>query len=163
MENGTLPATQNASGDIPIAWVDRLFLRLAALYGKHWLEMWTDVPIADVKDAWQEALRHKTAQSIGAALRHCALHNKFPPTAPEFAALCRDLTERDRTPMLPEPRRHDIPAGLIDACAAIGSGARRNPKAWATRILTEAQMGTYRYAYGIALAKQALGQGEDHE
>ena len=71
---------------LPNAWIDRLFGRLAAMYGKHWLDLWADVPMADVKDAWQTELAGVTGDQLVAALKGLG---KFPPTLPEFVALCK--------------------------------------------------------------------------
>ena len=96
---------------LPDAWIDRLFGRFASLYGKHWLDMWADVPMADVKDAWSTELAGMTGEQIGKALDHVG---KFPPTCPEFVALCRQFptqrTERsDVVVALPHGKLQPMP------------------------------------------------------
>lgn len=96
-----LPANPN---ELPSSWVAALFARFSAMYGKHWLDMWADVPIADVKDAWQSGLAGMSGDAIKRALAHCETHNKFPPTLPEFAALCREFRPVPAGLALPAPR-----------------------------------------------------------
>lgn len=104
----TLPATPPgcSSAALPERWINTLFDRLAALYGRHWFDLWADVPIADVKDAWSSVLAGMTGEQIRHALDHCARgSSKYPPTAPEFAALCRAYrVDPAHRPLLPQPR-----------------------------------------------------------
>lgn len=103
---------------IPAAWVDRLFERLAAFYGRHWLDLWADVPIADVKDAWQTELAGVTGDQIRKALAHLVANNKFPPTLPEFVALCQQYrAEPAHRLALPIPRT-EMPAEVRDKLRA---------------------------------------------
>lgn len=100
-----LTARQSESRDIPAAWVDRLFDRFAAMYGKHWFDLWSDVPMADVKNAWREDLAGVTGEQIRHGLEHCKTHNKFPPTLPEFVGLCRQFrVDPAHLISLPAPR-----------------------------------------------------------
>src|SRR5262245_56483180 len=87
---------------LPSPWVDRLFQRFATHYGKPWLDMWADIPLADVKDAWATELAGVTSEQIGAALKHLG---KFPPTLPEFVALCKPPAARpEHRLLLPSPQ-----------------------------------------------------------
>lgn len=119
MDLPTSPANPSALTEIPAAWIDKLFARFGGLYGKHWLDLWVGVPMADVKEAWSEALKYAGADQIRQALRYCQTHNKFPPTAPEFAALCRDFRPAASTlQALPSPRSNaPVPANIVDYLA----------------------------------------------
>lgn len=109
-----LTAPQNACRDIPAAWVDRLFERLATLYGRQWIDLWADVPLADVKDAWQSALAGCSGEQIRRALEHLSTHNKFAPTAPEFAVIARQFRDEPaHVPALPRPHT-EMPEGVRD-------------------------------------------------
>jgi hypothetical protein len=150
-----LTAPQNV---LPTPWIDRLFARFSVLYGKHWADMWSDVPLADVKDAWQTELGGCTGDQIREALKNVG---KFPPTLPEFLALCKPPV---KTPAhqayLPAPRTKfdDIDPKVRVAISEFKTlGRKRDPKDWARRILSEADAGTYRLQYGIDCAKEALG------
>lgn len=146
---------------LPNVWIDRLFDRLAALYGRHWFDLWADVPMADVKDAWAEAIGNASGEAIRRALEHCAVHNKFPPTAPEFAALCRGFRPTPSSVgTLPAPRdpKEEIAENMRREIAKLReAGRKRDPKDWARQILAEAECGTYRLPIGIHNAKVALG------
>jgi hypothetical protein len=100
-------AQQNA---LPSAWVDRLFDRFAAMYGKHWFDLWADVPMADVKDAWQTDLAGFSGEQIRKALDHCKTNNTFPPTCPEFAGMCRQFREAPATVLQLTGPRTEMPA-----------------------------------------------------
>lgn len=77
--------------DFPSAWVEALFKRFAVMYGSKWTAMWADVPMADVLDAWRHDLAGVSGEQVKRALEHLKGHNPFPPTLPEFVALCRQF------------------------------------------------------------------------
>lgn len=81
------PSTEPPSA-LPSAWVDRLFDRFAAMYGKAWWDCWLEVPMADVKDCWRSGLARFSGADLKRGLERCAVECRFPPTLPEFAALC---------------------------------------------------------------------------
>ncbi len=143
---------------LPSAWIDRLFDRFAVLYGKHWFDLWVDVPMADVKDGWSDGLRGISGQQIIAGLEKVG---KFPPTLPEFVALCKPpAVAAAHRPFLPAPK----PArGAIDARVRsevdryLKNAHKPDPKDWARKILVEAGRGDYRILIGIEFAKEALG------
>lgn len=154
----TMPSTARPSA-LPDAWIDRLFMRFAVLYGKHWLDMWAGIPMEQVKAAWASELASVPAERFGPALQAVG---KFPPTLPEFVALCKPQ------PPIPSPAYHRalLPSQKgappsaevqreIDTLLA-GWGGRSDPKKWAREILAEAKAGRYRYAYGIECATEAL-------
>lgn len=116
----TSPQPQSAWSDaLPARWVDSLFDRLAAMYGRHWLDLWADVPMADVKTAWQHGLAGIAGEQLRHALEHCASGaQRFPPTLGEFAAICRaHRVEPAHRLMLPKPRT-EMPAHVRDALRA---------------------------------------------
>jgi hypothetical protein len=71
-----------------LPWVERLFERFASMYGAKFLDLWRDMDIARVKDAWAEELAGLTVDEIKTGL--AAMKTKpWPPTLPEFIVLCR--------------------------------------------------------------------------
>lgn len=86
-------------------WVERLFSRLAALYGASFGRQWEGTNIADVKLVWAEKLGGFTAQNIAAALKSCD-ERPYPPNLPEFIELCRNHARRigQAVPSLPAPQ-----------------------------------------------------------
>lgn len=154
----TSPANPNA---LPDGWIEHLFRRFSTMYGKHWLDMWADVPIAMVQETWREDLAFASADQLRKALSHCRMHNKFPPTCPEFVGLCKAFAPaiENGALSLPAIRYGDIDPGVRQAIAdALTKGKDKDdPKDWARNILKEYAEGTYRHHYGVQCAKRALG------
>lgn len=73
---------------LPQRWVERLFLRLSAIYGKHFADAWRGCDLDEVKDAWAYGLGDLSAEEIARGIDAC--HGRpYPPTLPEFRELCR--------------------------------------------------------------------------
>ena len=98
---------------LPDAWVERLFERLAALYGSRFADMWRGTDLENVKRTWAEKLGGfaQRPEIIKAALDACD-DRPWPPTLPEFLGICREAAKRSpvQLPALPAP---DIPADVI--------------------------------------------------
>ena len=72
--------------------IDRLFLRLAALYGNPWRNLYKNNDfLRFAKAEWHEALAGYDEALIIQALNRCREHHKFPPTVPEFIECCKAL------------------------------------------------------------------------
>lgn len=160
-EAGTSAARPSGCEPIPMAWVDRLFARLAALYGKAWLEQWSGVPMGDVKAAWTEALAGCRGEQIRMALDHVSRHNKWPPSAPEFAAICRQFrADPAHRMMLPAPPLTEMPLHIAEAMAAHkaadGDKPKRDGRDWARQILADDTGKAYPYI-SYVMAREALG------
>ena len=86
--NATLPAKLSA---LPDSWVEKIFTHMAALYGSLFRERWRDIDLDDVKRVWAEELASFSdhPECFRAALKALIDECKFPPTLPEFVALCR--------------------------------------------------------------------------
>ena len=85
------------SKELQTGWIERLFSRLAALYGASFGRQWEGTNIADVKAVWAEKLGGFTAPQIGAALKGCD-DRQYPPNLPEFIDLCRMAAKREAQP-----------------------------------------------------------------
>lgn len=72
-----------------------MFGRLAAMYGTKFADLWRGVDMADIKQAWTEALRGYTADEIMRGVNACMTRD-WPPTLPEFAKLCRPGLDPER-------------------------------------------------------------------
>lgn len=104
----TLPANPSAS---PEFLVDRLFRRLHAMYGKHWLDLWVGAPMAEVKAEWARTLTGVSPEALKMALDALLKQGKaFPPSLPEFVSLCRQFTRQG-------PHRLALTGPRIDAPA----------------------------------------------
>lgn len=94
----------------PERLAERLFSRLVAMYGAQKIgAMWADADMAEVKGTWGRALAKFDPRSIGDALEALlASGREWPPTLPEFAALCRQASiarrnGQDASVFLPPP------------------------------------------------------------
>lgn len=86
--SATLPAKLCA---LPDSWVERIFSRMSALYGALFRERWRDCDLVEVKAVWAEELSSfsDNPECFGLALKAMVGECKFPPTLPEFVAICR--------------------------------------------------------------------------
>lgn len=75
---------------LPSAWIDRIFERLLAMYGRKFADMWGCVDTASLKSTWAEALSDLKPEEISRGLAAC-LTREWPPTLPEFRGLCRTV------------------------------------------------------------------------
>lgn len=148
--------------DPPTAWIDRLFARFHALYGKHWLDMWHDISVDAVKESWRIALAGCSAEQLRYALAHCMATSKFPPTAPEFAGVCRQFRPSPTAAgyLLPAPRElagSAIAAGLASTLRSQPDQRDGDCRGWARKILAEAEDGVIYPMISIDNAREALG------
>ncbi len=68
--------------------VERVFERLAAMYGGKLADLWRGCDMACVKQTWAAALAGYRHDEIRRGLQGC-LTRPWPPTLPEFLSLCR--------------------------------------------------------------------------
>lgn len=73
---------------LPNAWIERLFERLAGMYGSKFADMWGDQSADTVKRVWSETLSGMSGEELASGLRACTT-KPWPPTLPEFVLLCR--------------------------------------------------------------------------
>ena len=76
-------------------WISRLFVRLGAMYGKHFADMWTGQRLEDVKAIWADELADMTQDEVARGVASCRTRN-WPPTLPEFIKLCRPALDYER-------------------------------------------------------------------
>jgi hypothetical protein len=148
-------ATSPPSKDKRSALTDRLFERLAAMYGKAWFDTWADVPMADVKDAWASGLASFSPYRIKGALEACLQTCRFPPSLPEFAILCQQAP--------PDPADVAKPADLLRLAAPKKvydplPDAEKRPdcRDWARRILKRLEHGERVPLIAEQYAREAL-------
>ena len=134
--------------------IDRLFVRLSAMYGMRFTDMWRGTDIAEVKRVWADALGMFIAEQIASALRTLTKDHTFPPTLPEFVSLCRKTTEKlpyelekaPRVPMLPSNHPSataDARERCMETVARFKLQGPPNPRAWAYKILRLHAEGKY--------------------
>jgi hypothetical protein len=91
--NVTLPVKLSV---LPDSWVEKIFSKMSSLYGTLFSDRWRDCDLNDVKAAWAEELAgfSDNPECYGLALKAMVEECKFPPTLPEFFALCRKSYSR---------------------------------------------------------------------
>lgn len=66
--------------------MDRLWLLMTEMYGHKWTSVHGE---SDVSGTWSKVLGGITGQQIASAMQSCAMNNDpWPPSAPEFRAMC---------------------------------------------------------------------------
>ncbi len=88
---------------MPAAWVERIFRVMAANYGARFADAWRGADPQAVKAVWARQLGLLTPSQIRRGiegLEQC----KFPPTLPEFVALCKQPVPQAHRLKLPAPR-----------------------------------------------------------
>ena len=83
------------------SWVERIFVRMSAMYGRLFAEMWAGVDPAEVKATWIDDLAPFCGQQIAWAMEQCKSRD-LPPTLPMFRSLCQQAP-RPAAPALPAP------------------------------------------------------------
>ena len=86
------------SKDSQQGWIERLFSRLAALYGAAFGRQWEGANLSEVKAVWAEKLGGFTAKQIGEAIRSCD-DRPYPPNLPEFIDMCRRAAKTEIKPV----------------------------------------------------------------
>ena len=73
---------------MPDSWVEKLFQKMEDRFGDLWANRYGAFPRARVKDTWAEDLADLSGEEMARGVGACK-SVKFPPTLPEFRALCR--------------------------------------------------------------------------
>lgn len=73
---------------LPEAWAERIFQRMEDRYGSLWVDRYGAFPRERIKRAWAEDLADMSKDELARGVSACR-DAKFPPTLPEFRALCR--------------------------------------------------------------------------
>jgi hypothetical protein len=73
---------------VPETWIDALFERMAASYGSKFADLWRGVDINSVRRLWGIELAKVTREEWKHGV-DSLVTRPFPPTLPEFVALCR--------------------------------------------------------------------------
>lgn len=117
---------------IPSSWVDRIFLRMTAVYGAQKMAtMWADVPIEERRVVWGDALGKYSANAIALAIRDLPeTASGWPPTLPEFVALvkvAREESARNQPLALPDDSQIVSPETARERLAEIMTKMKRVP------------------------------------
>lgn len=150
------------STELQNGWIERLFSRLAALYGAAFGRQWEGTNLADVKALWADKLGGFTAAQIGSALTACD-ERPYPPNAAEFLMLCRDIAKRERDSRLAAlPIPEITPEAIAARHRQLESIAAKPPaydyKLWAKTLRSEYLAGVHLLPVQVAMASEALNE-----
>lgn len=81
-------STSQTKSRLSSAVIDRLFDRMALIFGARLADQWRGLALEDIKEVWAEALADLTMDDLKTGVDGLR-HLKFPPTIGEFRALCR--------------------------------------------------------------------------
>lgn len=100
--NAPLPLSATSPANacaLPEPWIEKLFQRFEDFYGSKWAAQYGDFPRERVKRTWAEELAgfRDMPKAFAAALQ-AQKANMFPPTLPEFLALCRNAAKAENMP-----------------------------------------------------------------
>lgn len=146
---------------LPAKAVERIFLRLGAVYGTEFTNRYAAIPDANLAATWAHELRHfrDRLHTIAWALEH------LPPRCPnliEFRDLCDQAPEPVR-PRLPEPQVPADPAKVAALRAKVAemlaeqsTRQRHDGRAWARRIVARHEAGEHVMPNSLRQAREAL-------
>ena len=143
---------------LPDSWVESLLARMLATYGQKFRSQWADVPPETLRETWAVALGRFDGERIKWALEQMIATCPWPPTLPEFVALCRQAP-REEPAKLPAPSPSEQQrAERVEQLAGGAFAARAPGKAWAKIHRADFLAGRSLMPIQIELASSALGE-----
>lgn len=123
---------------LPTEWVERLFARLAAIFGNRLANLYDGQPPQDVKREWAEALAGYRSDEIRRGLDECRTR-AWPPALGEFCRMCRPCLD-------PERAWHEAVDGLLARDKGeVGEWTHPAVFRAACRLSLELRGGTYKH------------------
>ena len=157
---GQTVTLRQLSTELQQGWIERLFSRLAALYGSAFGRQWEGTNLADVKRVWAEKLGGFTAQQIGAALKSCD-DRQYPPNCPEFIDLCRQAAKRGDIPLAIEAPQLS-PEERLERAMSIGTAAVKTDsygyRGWCRELKRRYLAGERLLPIQISMASEAMNE-----
>lgn len=95
-----------------VSWIERIFARMSAMYGRLFAEMWAGTDLEEVRDVWVDDLSPFCGAQIAWAMEQCKGRD-LPPTLPMFRSLCQQAP-RPEAVSLPAPQ---VPRDVAQARA----------------------------------------------
>ena len=145
---------------LPTSWVDRIFEKLALVYGQAFLARWRDIDLNAVKSDWAHELsgyQHRP-EAIAWALSN--LPPEHAPTVLLFKALCGNAPA-PQVAMAPEPKADPerLRAELAKLAPVLAKPVQQSVdgRDWARRIMVRHEAGEPLKRYTLESARMALG------
>lgn len=141
---------------LPTPWVQKIFAKLALLYGRDFLSRWEGQDIEAVMADWAHELAgfEKNPNAIKHALTH--LPAAKPPTVLEFRDLCRGAPSTMQA--LPAPAGKADPVMAAKAAESVNRDGLGDPKGWAHALRRREVSGDRLSMAQRAMWRAALGR-----
>ena len=104
--NGTTPT-------LPAQWVERIFHKLALIYGRDFTHRWDGLDIEEVKEDWARELGRFAGNADAIRWALANVPDDRPPTVRQFARLCGANVARAQFHM--ERAQVFMARGMLDA------------------------------------------------
>lgn len=147
---------------LPTLWVDKIFEKLALIYGHEFTRRWEScgVPIADVKTDWAHELAGFANWGEAIAYGLANLPAEKPPTALQFRDICRKAPAKalpaiEAPKVDPERLKREL-ARLGDIRAKVVRKSGVDHKAWAKSIVARDAAGEKVRPISLRFAREAL-------
>jgi hypothetical protein len=140
---------------LPIEWVDKLFQKLAVVYGTEFLRKYQGIDAAAIKQEWAAELGPFASRpdSIRFALAH--LPSDRPPSMLQFRDLCRQAP-RPNVTALPEPKPAVEVVDKEIAKMVEKAFTNRDPRLWAKKLKKRHDAGEKLSIFQIKAYREAL-------
>lgn len=149
---------------LPDSWITKIFDHMSGLYGSKFADLWRGSDLETVRRTWASKLAGfaDMPKAIKEALD--ALDDKpYPPTLPEFLALCREAGRRLEAPKVAIEYK-PTPEEQAKADEMIRKAAERMTKAdsrdhleWAKKLKERHESGEALSLIQVNAYKEALG------
>ena len=120
---------------LKMAWVDRIFERLAIRYGERFLNRWRGIDLDMVKHDWATVLEGFEHWPTALSYALDNLDDEKPPTATQFRSIAQKAP-KPATISLPAPKADpDRVACEFQKLASLRNKVAFNDKGWADAII----------------------------
>lgn len=146
---------------VPEHWVTELFRRMGRMWGNVFLDKWPEEDLRGVKIEWARGLRKLSSAELKSGV-DALLTQKFPPSLPEFFALCKSrrfveaatqgtlITDQAKA----DPVKVEANLAAIRRVRAAFAQAKEPSAVWAFRLLLRGHTASHN-ALGSAAVKCA--------
>jgi hypothetical protein len=126
---------------LPLEVIDRVWARLALVYGAAWLRMWDGLDLDKVKVDWRRRLSWvQSSKPIAFALDN--LPTDWPPNALQFSSLCRSMPSPAVAALLPPSMPPEqVREKLASLMAVRGRIGAQSPDEWRAGMVRRLEAG----------------------